>query len=500
MKKILTLLSVLALFANGSALIPANAERAETLPVSTSAPEEKAISDKIGKMLYYKNCGDHIQITSSEPRAALVIPEMIEGLPVTEIADGAFSGKFGLQSVVIPETITTIPENAFSGCTRLHSICLPASLTKIGKNAFSGCDGEGNQLSDILFKGTAQELDHLIIESGNDFLKNAVIHCEYNHSANHSGTFNPETDAFNFSDADFDFTLSSETFNQYLETFGEETKADLEYDRVSRLTNEELYSETTFAFNGETVISFLVSKGALTPSAIYAGAENLKTIPLCTESKEAISFYGEIMYSYNHYGLLDFCPFDAETVSAHLKNSDSVLMNLSYANGGIGEIIAYGLESGAWTYHDTVYQNRILAYNYYADEPENYYLYFNNADMTDIYVPQADETCTITSATANPDIFLCGIDCSETYSPTFALGDVDNDKNYNASDAAAILSAAAKNGIGQETELSFGQEYAADVNQDGIINSVDASLVLQYSAAKGAGNSETLAEFVQHQN
>ena len=69
----------------------------------------------------------------------VVIPDEIEGLPVTCIGDNAFCYCTGLTSITLPEGCTTIGYYVFSGCTGLTSITLPNSITTISVGAFKGC-------------------------------------------------------------------------------------------------------------------------------------------------------------------------------------------------------------------------------------------------------------------------------------------------------------------------------------------------------------------------
>ena len=71
---------------------------------------------------------------------SIVIPEKIQGLTVTAIGDGAFSGT-NLTSVTIPNSVTTIGDCAFEGCENLTSVTLSNSLTTIGSRAFLYCWG-----------------------------------------------------------------------------------------------------------------------------------------------------------------------------------------------------------------------------------------------------------------------------------------------------------------------------------------------------------------------
>jgi hypothetical protein len=73
------------------------------------------------------------------------IPATINGLPVTSIADYAFTYSFGtstttnITSVSLPNTITSIGNYAFSRCVALTNITIPDSVETIGYRAFHGC-------------------------------------------------------------------------------------------------------------------------------------------------------------------------------------------------------------------------------------------------------------------------------------------------------------------------------------------------------------------------
>ena len=66
----------------------------------------------------------------------LIIPEEIEGLPVTRIASEAFYNIDNIIEVVLPSTIKEIGERAFYNCKKLEKINLPSGLERIESYAF----------------------------------------------------------------------------------------------------------------------------------------------------------------------------------------------------------------------------------------------------------------------------------------------------------------------------------------------------------------------------
>ncbi|HCL03085.1 MAG TPA: hypothetical protein DHW61_11875 [Lachnoclostridium phytofermentans] len=67
------------------------------------------------------------------------IPSVIDGLPVTEIADYAFHNCRSLQKVIIPDSITTIGNHAFYDCRKLESMVASDAIYNIGDGAFKNC-------------------------------------------------------------------------------------------------------------------------------------------------------------------------------------------------------------------------------------------------------------------------------------------------------------------------------------------------------------------------
>jgi len=92
----------------------------------------------------YTESGGTITITgyggcsTTEP---VIIPSVINGMPVVGIGDWAFAGCTGLTSVTIGNGVTDIGFHAFEGCTGLTSVTIPNSVVDIADHAFYCCIG-----------------------------------------------------------------------------------------------------------------------------------------------------------------------------------------------------------------------------------------------------------------------------------------------------------------------------------------------------------------------
>ncbi|MDE6087615.1 MAG: leucine-rich repeat domain-containing protein [Oscillospiraceae bacterium] len=85
---------------------------------------ENPITATVENGLDYQVCEDHVKITDCDESAEgkLVIPETIEGLPVTSIEGFAFSDCSSLTCITIPDGVAQIGMYAFSGCCSLTAI------------------------------------------------------------------------------------------------------------------------------------------------------------------------------------------------------------------------------------------------------------------------------------------------------------------------------------------------------------------------------------------
>lgn len=98
---------------------------------STPSTERSCFSIENGVLYFDYSC-----YTGSDE---LTVPEMVNGMAVTAIADGCFRDCDRLTTIILPETVTVIGADAFAGCDSLRGIYLPEGLLSIGTSALSDC-------------------------------------------------------------------------------------------------------------------------------------------------------------------------------------------------------------------------------------------------------------------------------------------------------------------------------------------------------------------------
>jgi hypothetical protein len=89
-----------------------------------------------GDFIYYTASATEVGISGyTGSSRELTIPEMLEGLPVTQIGYGAFKSKTNLTSVTIPNSVGAIYGEAFLGCSGLKSISFNGNAPYIAAKA-----------------------------------------------------------------------------------------------------------------------------------------------------------------------------------------------------------------------------------------------------------------------------------------------------------------------------------------------------------------------------
>ena len=82
--------------------------------------------------------------------AHIVIPDRVNGAPITVLFDKLFRGHSEIESVKIPDTVTDLGEFVFDGCSNLRRIELPSQLVCLWGNSFARCGIEEITLPDKL--------------------------------------------------------------------------------------------------------------------------------------------------------------------------------------------------------------------------------------------------------------------------------------------------------------------------------------------------------------
>ena len=116
---------------NPDAVNHASAEHSQK---TDNAPTDK----KHFKFSHMRNGG--IQIDKYLGNSSkVVIPNEIDGKPVTEIGTDAFRDNQKLKTVVFPDSLKSIHSNAFQDCTSLETLVMPFGVTQISDYAFLRC-------------------------------------------------------------------------------------------------------------------------------------------------------------------------------------------------------------------------------------------------------------------------------------------------------------------------------------------------------------------------
>ena len=139
-------------------MIPASAEESAEEPTLESGGfRYRLLEDGTAEILEY---------TGRE--LGLVIPEALDGHPVTSIGDEAFYNyKYSLEDTVIPASVTHIGSDAFA-LTDLEEIEIPAGVVSMGDNPFGYCES----------------LRTITVAEGNPvfYVEDGVLFCREDHS------------------------------------------------------------------------------------------------------------------------------------------------------------------------------------------------------------------------------------------------------------------------------------------------------------------------------
>lgn len=95
-------------------------------------------AQEVPKDLDYRITDNEVIIRRYEGTArTLIIPDTIEGLPVTTIGRFSFYMNRYLESIIIPDSVKRISDNAFTECRALTTVVLGNGVTVIEESAFA---------------------------------------------------------------------------------------------------------------------------------------------------------------------------------------------------------------------------------------------------------------------------------------------------------------------------------------------------------------------------
>lgn len=157
LKKLSAIILAIVLLFSGIPMAELGLDSLFTAKISAASGELLEFDEVYGEYIYTLNydvfTGEGVTIRQYiGNKKDIVVPDTIEGLPVTEIDSGAFSPKYAdrdnpyinslcaeIESVTLPDTVRIIGKNAFDNCKKLQYINIPEELEGIEEKAFLNC-------------------------------------------------------------------------------------------------------------------------------------------------------------------------------------------------------------------------------------------------------------------------------------------------------------------------------------------------------------------------
>jgi hypothetical protein len=131
--------NLVAIVGAGVATITATQSGNSNYLAAPSVPQTLLVIP-IGSFNYTTNNGTITIAKYTGAGGAVVIPSMINGMPVVGIGAKAFFQNVAVTSVTIPSSVTSIASEAFSYCSGLTGVAISKNVTTIETYAFSDCN------------------------------------------------------------------------------------------------------------------------------------------------------------------------------------------------------------------------------------------------------------------------------------------------------------------------------------------------------------------------
>ena len=167
-----------------------NATESHTAADNHDTEKTNTVNDKPVTGVYndfeYVIIGGKASITKYKGNAkTVVIPEVIDGIPVRSIGKKAFYVNKNISALVLSENLREIGDDAFWYCEKLSEIEMPYGVETIGKNAFENCGIEElilpesvKTIGDSAFHDNFS-LGKLVMPYGVETIgNNAFFHCD----------------------------------------------------------------------------------------------------------------------------------------------------------------------------------------------------------------------------------------------------------------------------------------------------------------------------------
>ncbi len=119
-------------------------ELSYTTYIGGVAQDEVYAATVYAKWKYEVVDGGAVITETTQTSGSVTIPAEIDGYPVTGITRGAFQGRTGLTSVVIPHSVCDVAEGAFANCTNLRRVEAARGLKRTleARDVFAGCPAD----------------------------------------------------------------------------------------------------------------------------------------------------------------------------------------------------------------------------------------------------------------------------------------------------------------------------------------------------------------------
>ncbi len=399
-----------------------------------------------------------------------------------------------ITKIVILEGVTDADAEAFSDYPVLETVVLPQGFDSISARLFQNCP----QLREI----------------------EGLEHVEYFHRECLNGTAITAESPFVITNGRLQYCDISEAADIVVpegvtsigpDAFGnlmEESSESLLLDFFNTRTPEDLYFTITLPDSVEEIDDYA-----------FAGLPMLTkvNIPERVERIGDFAFFNcvrlsELTLGENVQSVGAFAFYNCKEMNSLTILSEQTQCG-KYAYGTLFDSAAYWQDRNAQGQHETPEQiAEELAFDPYIYDPVIFYRvdWFNthNYVYADAQEVEADLSAlpwgyAASGASIRSYAGSAGESAAEAAGIGFvaleALGDVNLDNTADATDAAALLQAAAFHGASGVSGLTAVQEQILDVNGDGVMDAVDAAWLLNYAVYTGSGGTDSLSAFLAKQ-